>query len=167
MKTFMTNFGFFVRQSSALIGYVGISYMWGLAVMVGLPLGFVVLQVLASGTLGTAGGAIYSLVFIVGTLTVGLFLSIPVFVVVAALVVVLQKYILNHLLGWTLIAPFLVMAIFVTSSYWLGLHPAASQVSWLTYLQSPQIWAYSGYVFVWSVVASVSFYFLIKRSTWI
>ena len=164
MKTFMTNFGFFVRQSSALIGYVGISYMWGLAVMVGLPLGFVVLQVLASGTLGTAGGAIYSLVFIVGTLTVGLYLSIPVLWSSPHLLSFCKRHYQSPF-GLDSIAPFLVTATFVTSSYWRGLHPAASQVSWLTYLQSPQIWAYSGYVLVRSVVASVSFYFLTKRST--
>jgi hypothetical protein len=98
-----------------------------------------------------AGFAILSFI---GFLTVGLAFSIPVFLIVAGLVVVLQKFILNHLAAWAFTAPFLVAVIFLVTSDWL--RPA-----------EPQIWIYAVFAFIWSAVASPLFCFFVKRSRWI
>src|SRR5882724_355920 len=132
------------------------SYLLGSAAIVGLPLGLTVLLVIVGHIAGNAVGneGFPVVVIVLGFVFLfGLFFSIPVFLIVVGIVVVLQKHILNHLSGSAVVSPFVVTVIFIASSYWFGLHPASSHVSWLTYVQHLQIWAYSTYAFAWSAVA--------------
>jgi hypothetical protein len=154
LRSLGTNLMFFLRQSAALIGYLAMSYL------VAMLLVAILFAVLESG--GNIGFVIIGLF---GFLSVGLFFSIPVLLIVAGVVLVMQKYILNHLAAWAFIAPFLVAAIFLASSYWL--HPAFAQMTWLAYVQLPQIWIYAVFAFMWSAVASALFYVLVRRSIWI
>jgi hypothetical protein len=68
-----------------------------------------------------------------------------VLLVTAALVLVLQRYIVDHPLAWALAAPFVVTAIFILTSY-LVTFPGGA---FLAHVQSPQIWIYAAIAFVW------------------
>ena len=151
---------FYFDRSLALIGYVALSYLFGLAVTFILSL----ILTFTAGPLQYAGldrGTFaFLFLFIIGFLGVGLTLSIPVFLIVAVLTLILQRQILNHLLAWTLIAPLLVVVIFIassiliTSSYLPPMHPA-------------QIVGYAIVVFVCAALASTRFYFLVKNPCWL
>jgi hypothetical protein len=151
---------FYFDRSLALIGYVALSYLFGLAVT------FILILILTftAGPLQYAGldrGTFaFLFLFIVGFLGVGLTLSIPVFLTVAVLTLIFQRQILNHLLAWTLVAPLLVVMVFIASSIFIAstyspaLHPA-------------QIAGYGIVVFVCAALASTRFYFLVKNSCWL
>jgi hypothetical protein len=136
------NFSPVLSRSAALIGYLATSYLLAMIVVAIL---FAALSAFDAG---------FAILSFIGFLTVGLAFSIPVFLIVAGLVVVLQKFILNHLAAWAFTAPFLVAVIFLVTSDWL--RPA-----------EPQIWIYAVFAFIWSAVASPLFCFFVKRSRWI